>query len=82
MKNMCMATLNAGVGMSTELSPDAVRRRRAEEDAQEDFDDWWRQRLASGGLIGTTRETEQPTLDPAVASYSFSEPAMPEGTAL
>lgn len=61
---------------------DAARRRRAEEGAEEDFEEWWRSLLASGGLIGTAREIEQPTLDPAVAAYPFSQPAMPEGTAL
>jgi molybdopterin-containing oxidoreductase family iron-sulfur binding subunit len=73
--------IGGGADFATWLK-DAARQRQAEEGAAEDFEEWWRSRLASGGLIGTPREAEQPTLDPAAAGYSFSEPAQPGGRAL
>ncbi|MEJ2339383.1 MAG: 4Fe-4S dicluster domain-containing protein [Gemmatimonadales bacterium] len=65
---------------------DAARQRRAEVDEAEGFDDWWRDTLAAGGLLmepsGGIPQAEQPTLNPAVASFPFSQSAMPEETAL
>jgi molybdopterin-containing oxidoreductase family iron-sulfur binding subunit len=46
------------------------------------FDDWWRYLLASGGLTGELQQAEQPTLDPAVAEYAFSDPPAPDGNGL
>jgi molybdopterin-containing oxidoreductase family iron-sulfur binding subunit len=75
-----------GGGDFASLLRDAARQQRAEEDAIEDFDDWWRDTLAAGGLLTESgaagQIAEQPTLDPAVAAFAFSEPSIPEGTAL
>ena len=46
------------------------------------FEDRWRDLLASGGLSGELEQTEQPTLDPAVAEYRFSDSPATDGTGL